>query len=173
MPTPDVDVDMILDTLDRHAVDYLVIGGFAVELYDVAVPPTRDIDVTPSVDAANLERLAAALVELEARFRVLGGPPEGVEVPGGITPEWLSTMVTITLATNAGPLDLSFRPDGTDGYEDLIRGRTELEYGDRVVPTASLEDVVRSKEAAGRAKDLVVLPALRAHLRRRRALQAS
>ena len=35
------------------------------------------------------------------------------------------------------------------------------------VPVASLEDVLRSKEAAGREKDFLVIPAIRAHLRRR------
>ena len=166
MPTPDVDVDTILEVLDRHEVEYLIIGGFAVELHDVAVPPTRDIDLTPSTDANNLDRLATALAELDARFRVLGGPPEGVAVPGGVTADWLSSLVTVALMTRAGPLDVSLRPDGTDGYEDLAGDRVDLPYGHRSVPTASLRDIIRSKEAAGRAKDLVVLPALRAHLRR-------
>lgn len=167
MPTPDVDVGSMLDALDRHEVEYVVIGGFAAELHDVAIPPTRDVDVTPADEAGNLARLADALTDLEARFRVVDGPPEGVEVPGGITPEWLSQMLTLTLTTRAGPLDVTFRPDGIDGYRDLLPRRVQLPYGDRLVPAASLEDVIRSKEAAGRAKDLVVLPALRAHLRRR------
>ena len=166
MPTPDVDVDSILDTLDRFDVEYVVIGGFAVELYDVAVPPTRDVDITPSTAPSNLERLAAALDHLDARFRVYGGPPDGTAVPGGVTVEWLRTMVTITLTTTAGPLDISLMPDGTDGYEDLVRNRRMLLYGDRSVPVAGLADIIRSKEAAGREKDLRVIPALRAHLRR-------
>ncbi len=81
MPTPDVDVNTMLDVLNRNEVEYLIIGGFAVELHDVAVPPTRDVDVTPSVDVKNLERLATALAELDARFRVLDGPPEGARRP--------------------------------------------------------------------------------------------
>lgn len=168
MPTPDVDAGAILDTLARHQVEYVVIGGFAIELHDVAIPPTRGIDVTPARDRGNLDRLAAALTDLEARFRVVDGPPEGVAVPGGITPEWLSAIVTLTLTTRAGPLDVRFLPDGTDGYEDLTRDSVELHHGSRAVRTASLESLIRSKEAAGRAKDLLVLPALRAHLRRRR-----
>ena len=166
MPTPDVDVVGMLEVLDRHRVDYVVIGGLAIELHDVAVPPTRDVDITPATAHSNLLRLAAALKELEARFRVPVGPPAGVEVPGGITPEWLSGMVTITLVTAAGPLDLNFVPDGTTGYADLVAGHVELEFDGRRVRVANLEDVVRSKEAAGRQKDVQVLPALRAHLRR-------
>ena len=166
MPTPDVDVDAILETLDRHEIDYVVIGGFAAELYDVAIPPTRDIDITPAADTANLQRLSDALNELDARFRVVDGPPEGVEIPGGITPEWLSSMITIALTTKAGPFDVCMRPEGTSGFDDLVAESRRLAYGDREVPVASLGDVIRSKEATGREKDLLVLPALRAHLRR-------
>jgi hypothetical protein len=166
MPTPDVDVDLILGTLERHRVSYVIIGGFAAELHDVAIPPTRDIDLTPSTTPENLQRLATALIELGARFRVFGGPPEGVEIPGGITDEWLSEMVTVTLTTVAGPLDIALRPDGTGGFDDLVGNRAMLVYGDRTVPVAGLADVIRSKEAAGREKDLLVIPALRAHLRR-------
>jgi hypothetical protein len=171
VPTADVDVEAILAALDRHRVSYLVIGGFAAELHDVAIPPTRDVDITPEGTDQNLERLAGALRELDARFRVVDGPPRGVEIPGGITTSWLREMVTITLVTSAGPFDISMVPDGTAGYEDLVRGRQLARYGNRDVPVASLEDVIRSKEAVGRPKDLLTIPALRAHVRRRRAGQ--
>ena len=166
MPTPDVDVDAILAALEWHGVEYVVIGGFAAELYDVAIPPTRDVDITPSMAPENLTALANALTALDARFRVVDGPPEGVEIPNGITAEWLASMATMTFTTNAGPFDISLRPDGTDGFDDLVRGQRSLRYGDREVPVASLADVIRSKEAVGREKDLLVIPALRAHLSR-------
>ena len=71
MPTPDVDVDAILAALEWHGVEYVVIGGFAAELYDVAIPPTRDVDITPSMAPENLTALANALTALDARFRVV------------------------------------------------------------------------------------------------------
>jgi hypothetical protein len=166
MPTADVDPSTIIEALARHNVQYVVIGGFAAELHDVAIPPTRDIDVTPATTENNLERLAVALSELNARFRVPDGPPDGVEIPGGITASWLAGMVTITLMTRAGPLDIALPPDGTAGYDDLHESATSVTFEGLEVPVASLADVIRSKEATGREKDLLVLPALRAHLRR-------
>ena len=166
MPTQDVDVDTILDALAHHDVHYIIIGGFAAELHDVAIPPTRDIDITPSPDTRNLVRLATALRSLDARFRVLGGPQAGFEIPGGITAEWIADMVTVALTTSAGPLDIVLLPDGTEGFNDLNTNRVVIEYGDRMLPVSSIEDLIRSKEAAGREKDLLVIPALRAHLRR-------
>ena len=61
---------------------------------------------------------------------------------------------------------MSLIPDGTEGYQDLVAQHVELPFQERTVRVASLEDVIRSKEAAGREKDIRVLPALRAHLRR-------
>jgi len=167
MPTPDVDVGRILSALDSHRVEFVVIGGFAIELHDVAVPPTRDVDITPATGPANLERLAGALRELGARFRVHDGPSEGMKIPGGLSAEWLANMVSVALVTDAGPIDVSLRPDGSDGYRDLAAGMVRIAHGDHLVPTAALEDVLRSKEASGRPKDIRVIPALRAHLRRR------
>ena len=166
MPTADVDPSTVIETFTRHDVQYVVIGGFAAELHEVAIPPTRNIEVTPAATESNLETLAVALNELDARFRVPDGPPDGVEIPGGITAAWLADMVTITLITSAGPLDIALRPDGTAGYDDLHKSVTIVTYEGLDVPVASLADVIRSKEAAGREKDLLVLPALRAHLQR-------
>lgn len=163
MPTPDVDVAAMLDVLARNDVDYVVIGGFAAELHDVALPPTQDVDITPAAIPQNLARLAKALNELEARLRV-PDDPAGFPLPGGVTVELLSTMQVLTLVTLAGPLDISMTPQGTEGYPDLRRRQVSIEYDERVVPVAALEDVIRSKEAAGREKDLKVIPALQAHL---------
>ena len=165
MPTPDVDAGRILEVLDRHRVAYVVIGGLAIELHDVAVPPTRDVDITPRSTPANLKRLGLALDDLNARLRV-PDPPEGIEVPGGISVYLLQTMSVLTLVTDAGPLDISLTPAGTGGYADLVERQVEITLGDRPVPVAALEDVLRSKEAAGREKDFLAIPAIRAHLRR-------
>jgi hypothetical protein len=167
VPTPDVDAARILQALAAHGVRFVVIGGFAIELHDVAVPATRDIDITPDADRRNLGRLATALNELGARFRVPDGPAAGVEIPGGVTAAWLAEMVSLALVTDAGPLDVNLMPDGTTGFADLARAMAQIDYQDIAVPTAALEDVLRSKEASGRPKDLVVIPAIRAHLRRR------
>ena len=168
MPTPDVDTEKMLQALLRHDVTFVVIGGFAVELHEVPVAPTRDVDITPSASRTNLVKLIGALNELEARLRVAGGPAAGVAVPGGLTPEFLQSMVSVALVTAAGPLDISLLPDGTEGYDDLARSQLHIEFHNLRLPVASLDDIIRSKEAAGREKDLLVLPALREHLRRQR-----
>jgi len=68
---PSFDADRILVTLDAHAVDYLLVGGFAARAHG-ATRPTADIDCLADTTAENYERLAAALRELGARLRVAG-----------------------------------------------------------------------------------------------------
>jgi len=63
--------------------------------------------------------------------------------------------------TDHGRLDITFEPSGTAGYPDLARDAVHLEILGVEVDVASLADVIRSKEAAGREKDRLVLPVLR------------
>ena len=163
MPTPDVDVFRMLDVLSSHGVVYLVIGGFAVELFEVPVPPTQDIDITPARNHQNVKRLCTALNELGARLRIEEAP-DGLLIPGGVTPELVEQMKMLNLVTDAGPLDLSFEPAGTTGYEDLLARHVMFDIEGIQIAVAHLSDVARSKEAAGRAKDLLVLPAIHARL---------
>ncbi len=163
MPTPDVDAKRLIEALQRHDVNFVVIGGFAVELWEVAVQPTLDVDVTPENSPANLKKLASALNELKAEIRY---GSESVGVPGGFTHQNLEGLMVLNVLTSAGPLDISLQPAGTGGYADLNQHRVDIDYQGVSVPTASLADVARSKEAAGRPKDLRTLPAILAHLDR-------
>lgn len=147
----------IIDALARHGVEFIIIGGFAAELYQAPIPLTQDIDVTPRMSASNLSRLSAALDDLRARIRV-------AEVPEGLAfshdASSLARAVMWNLTTLAGDFDISFRPTGTDGYEDLVTNSVVVDIADHDVALAALADVVRSKEAAGRPKDLATLVTL-------------
>lgn len=142
-----------------------MIGGYAAVLAGVDVV-TRDIDITPAIEPANLQRLADALRELHAAIRVRVGEPP---VPLPADPRLLARAEIWNLTTDAGDLDVTTRPSGTAGYEDLVGGAYRQPLaGGLYITIASLEDIIRSKTAAGRAKDLATLPQLRAALERQR-----
>ena len=147
----------VVDVLTRHGVEFVIIGGFAAELHRAPVAPTQDIDVTPRLSSSNLARLSAALTELGARVRT-HGMQEGLAFSHD--GQSLARASIWNLTTTAGDLDLSFRPSGTDGYEDLAANALVVQVGPHHVAVASLADVVRSKEAAGRPKDVAVLATL-------------
>lgn len=157
MSRPDFDAHTIVEVLDRHGVDYVLVGGYAANLYG-AVRPTHDIDVTPATTAENLDRLALALRELKAGTRV-------DDLPGGLpfdpSAEALRGMKMLNLRTPHGDLDLTFQPAGfPHGYDDLIGQARPVIIGQITIQLAALDDIITSKETANRAKDLVALPEL-------------
>ena len=154
---PDFKPDEILAALDRHEVRYVLIGGLAAVLYGAA-HVTTDVDIVPEEARANLDRLVATLKELDARIRI-SGEPDGVRFD--VSAESLGRVRMWDLQTSKGDLDITFTPSGTRGYDDLRRDAEVMRVRDVDVPVASLADVIRSKEAAGRERDRAVLPGLR------------
>jgi hypothetical protein len=152
----------ILEVLASHRVQHVVIGAYAAVLAGAEVL-TSDVDITPALEPPNLDRLATALQELHASIRVPSEPP----IPLPTDARLLASAEIWNLATAAGYLDISARPDGTTGYDDLRRAAHRQPLGDGLyVMVAALKDIIRSKTAAGRAKDLDALPALHAALQR-------
>ena len=155
----DFDPVAMLRVLDAHRVHFLVVGGIAARLRGAPLL-TQDVDITPT-RRANLERLAAALKDLDARLRT-ATEPDGVPFP--FDPGLLEECHGVDPHHQTGDLDLVVSPAGTEGYRDLIRDADELKVAtepDLAVQVASLADVIRSKEAAGREKDRAALPLLR------------
>ena len=149
--------EAILSTLARHNVDFVVIGGVAAALHGSSLV-TFDIDITPRRTRDNLKRLSAALDELQARIRA---PEAPAGLPFDHDGRSLGDVDVWNLTTAQGELDLSFVPAGTTGFDDLRRGAVVVDLDGGPVLVASLADVVRSKEAAGREKDRAALPILR------------
>lgn len=58
---PDLDIPGVVRALNAHGVRYVVIGGVAALVHNLPLPATVDIDVTPSRDPKNLERLCHVL----------------------------------------------------------------------------------------------------------------
>ena len=150
----------MLRVLADHKVEFVVIGGVAGRLRGAPIL-TQDLDVTPRATPANLAKLAAALDELGARLRT-SLAPEGVAFPHD--PELLANANSWTLTTVHGDLDLVMNPAGSRGFEDLREDANFLTVAKDPplsVLVASLGDVTRTKQAAGRPKDLAALPLLR------------
>lgn len=158
-----LDPQRIITVLARHGVAYVLVGALAARLQGFP-RLTADADLTPARDRPNLDRLAGALRELGARVYT-EGVPEGLAFDcSGAT---LARAEIWNLVTDAGRVDLVFRPSGTDGFEDLQAGALEFEVFGVRLAVASLTDVIRTKEAAGRPQDRQDVLVLREMLRRR------
>lgn len=157
MPAP-LDPGCIFEVLARHGVDYVLIGGLAAVIHG-SPAMTNDADIVPRNTLDNLERVGEALRDLNARLRV-EADPDGVAFDPH--PTLLASVTTLNMTTRCGDLDLALHPAALDDYEALVAASEEFELEGQRVRVAALGDVIRSKEAAGRAKDHATLPILRA-----------
>ena len=139
----------IFESLSRHGVRYVVVGGIAALMHNSPYP-TFDTDVCPASDEANLERLASALKEMEARV-FAPDLPEGI--PFDPDARFLAENRLLNLVTRFGRLDLIFEPAGSGGYPDLKRDAVTVQIKDLNVAVASLADVIRTKEAVPDRQD--------------------
>ena len=143
--------------LNEEGVDYVVVGGMAAVIHGSSLP-TRDVDVVPSRDDANLDRLARALQRMNAMIRTSDDP-----VPEPLDAAFLAAVPFIlNLVTDFGDVDLTFTPSGDlQGFADWRAHAVQLEIGSDVsVYVGSLDDVIASKRAANRPKDQRDLPYL-------------
>lgn len=157
---PEFDPERIIAVLNAHRVDYVIVGGTAAVLHG-ANYATNDIDVCPSTDRENLDRLSDALRELGARVRVVDHRAEREETfEFSHSGESLGRASVWNLLTDAGEMDLTIMPSATGGYDDLAPRATTMDIDGLIVRVASLGDIVRSKRAANRDKDRITLPVL-------------
>ncbi len=158
---PDFEPTRLLKHLTARGLDFVVIGGIAAILHG-SNRLTQDLDIAYAPDRANLETLGRALIALDAK---LAEVEEGVPfVPDA---ETLRKVELLTLDTAAGPLDLLGRPPGALSYDTLRRRADRYDVGGVAVLTASVEDLIAMKRAAGRPQDLADIAELEAILRLR------
>lgn len=163
---PPLDLPRLVETLDRHGVDYVLVGGIAARAHGAA-RPTLDVDCVPRPGVENLQRLAAAMGELGARLAVDGLPDEEAkQLPVQLDAEFLADLEITTWMTDAGGLDvLSHIPDragGRQDYDVLARNARTIQEAGLVLRAAGLEEIIASKEWANRPKDHAALGELRA-----------
>jgi predicted nucleotidyltransferase len=152
-PDQPLDAERIFRALAERGVDYVLIGGIAVQTHG-HVRMTNDVDLIPAPDPANLDRLAEVLRSLDAR--VLNPGSEDVAIEGRMLPR-----ATIwQFATRDGDIDVMHEvPDG-DPFERLSERALRVRLGDVEVPVVSLDDLIRMKLARGRRVDMEDVAAL-------------
>ena len=146
----------ILVALSEHGVDFVLVGGIAVQAHGHG-RSTRDLDVIPRPDLLNLSRLGEAVGEIDSALLRPGRP---VDVTN---PQLVRRAPLVPLMTAHGRLDLLnlALTDGAPRSYDELRGRAvEAVIDGHVIAVAGLDDLIRMKRAAGRGLDLEDIGAL-------------
>jgi len=150
----------LLRELREHNVEFVLIGGFALGFHGVP-RGTKDVDIVPDPNPANVARLWEALQALDARPSEHGDVrPEEMPVP--FTLEGLLQGGNWSLETRRGRLDVMQSVTGVEGYDELRARavRDELPEIGRPIWIAARDDLVTMKEEAGRPQDLLDIRAL-------------
>ena len=133
----------ILEALSRGGVEFVVVGGIAVQTHGY-IRSTRDVDIVTSPAAPAATRLSQALSALGA--------------------EEIGRNAHLTrFDTRSGRLDVLDLEEvaGAPGSFDELRRRALVVELDGIeIPVAGLDDLVRMKRAAGRPQDLIDIGAL-------------
>jgi hypothetical protein len=148
-----LDAERILAALAKHAVDYVIIGGLAVQTHG-HVRTTVDIDVYPRPDPFNLARLADALNALDAR--ILNPGSEGATIDAATLPR----ATLWQFATPHGAIDVVHDSPGAPPYDELRKRALEIRLGDLELAVAGRDDLISMKRARARPVDLEDLAAL-------------
>jgi hypothetical protein len=137
--------------LARHDVRFVVIGGVGARLHG-SPTVTNDTDICYEPSPENLEKMAAALRDLDATRR---GVEDGV--PFLLDPKTLAAGDHFTFTTLAGGFDCLGTPAGVGGFNELADGAVPFDVDGLTVLVASIDDLIRMKRAAGRPQDLIAV----------------
>jgi len=146
----------LLRVLARHDVDFIVVGMTAGVLQG-APAVTLDLDVVYSLNPENIDRLLAALNEIDAHFR-----NDDRRIPPNRS--HLESRGHKLLETTFGDLDVLATIDDDVSYDALVPDTVSLTVAELSIRVLSLVRLIAVKERAGRPKDLAVLPLLRSTL---------
>jgi len=138
----------VYEALAAHGVEYVTIGGVAVQAYGHP-RTTQDIDILADPSPENLERLAAALRNLDARLCGVDADLLGID-PGN--PRDLASGANFTLSTRGGELDVWTDPTtlpGARSWADLRAAAVDVHTPDGgLVRVVGRDDLIRLKQAA-------------------------
>jgi hypothetical protein len=143
------DARELFRALGRHEVEYVTVGGVAIQAYG-GQRMTQDLDVAIAASRENMTRLAAALLDLDARL--LG--PDGERSKSVPTAALLASGDQWHLITDYGPLDVLTLPAHLGLFADVRARAHEVQIGDLSIPIAHRADLLTMKRAAGRPQDL-------------------
>ena len=129
----------------RHHVDYMFIDKSGAIL--LGYPgTTQDVDVYPRKSEENGRRIIAALLDL------------GFEVSEHLGTEIVRGKDFVQIKDGPFDIDLLFAPDGIESYDEA-KSRMDQSSG---FPVLNIRDIIASKRAAKRMRDLIELPLLEA-----------
>lgn len=144
----------LLGTLAQADVEFVVIGGIALVLRG-GIRTTEDLDIVPSPDPGNLDRLCNLLQAIEATLLLNParrfGPKEALLLKQGRN---------VSLSTPQGDLDVVRTLAGVPAYASLALGADRYEVDNRTLLAASPQQLIAMKRVRGSRQDVADIETL-------------
>lgn len=141
------DFKEFIELLQSNSVEFLVVGAHALAVHG-RPRYTGDIDIWVRPEPSNFARLIRALDAFG--FAALGVSAE----------DFMAPQAMVQLGYPPARIDLLTSIDGVT-FEDCFAHRLDVMIAGTLLPVISIDDLIRNKLAAGRAKDLVDVESLR------------
>ncbi len=151
-----VEFEVALKSLTNEKVDFVIVGEIASFVYGREKIEMK-LEICYSNAIENLKKIVAALAPFNPRFRHF---PEGL--PFVWDERTLQSGTNFTLKTEIGDIDLLGEVAGIGDYEAVKKESVVDILYDCEVRILTVEGLIKAKRAAGRTKDLLVLPELEA-----------
>lgn len=151
-----IDPSKAITILNDAGVAFVVIGGAAMIAHGSA-RSTQDLDICYGRSAENISRLAKALEDYHPRLR---GAPR--DLPFRFDAETIEHGLNFTLVTDIGDIDLLGEVQGLGFFDAVHAVSRPMEIYGVTCQILTLDGLIKAKRAAGRPRDLAVIPELEA-----------
>lgn len=154
----------LLRRLADAGIEFVIIGGYAAITYGSSYL-TRDVDICTALTEENVAKLRQALRDWNPKHRLTQKRLSFLNFPLPGQP-----LNNLYLQTDMGVIDILSSILGVGDFARLKSRAEELEVEGKRYLVISLEDLIQSKEALGREKDLLAAKELRAIAAKRRRM---
>lgn len=135
------DFEEFVGLLNKHQVNYMVVGGYALALHGKP-RHTGDLDIWINISDENAERMLQVL-------RDFGMGALGFKKADFLKPGYITQIGYPPLR-----IDILNNIDGVE-FSEAVQNRQKIKLDDDLeISFIGLQDFIRNKEAAGRSQDL-------------------
>ena len=143
-----IDFKQFVPLLAGAEIEFIIIGGVAANVHGSA-RLTQDLDIVYHRTDENIRRIVQAFAPLNPYLR--GAPPG---LPFKFDEGTMRRGLNFTLTTSLGDIDLLGEIVGGGKYENLVANAVTIELFGVKCRCLNLEQLIASKRAAGRPKDI-------------------
>jgi predicted nucleotidyltransferase len=157
----ELDYQTIFKQLNGLGIDYLVVGGLAVNFHGVP-RMTYDIDLMILLEPENILKLVAKLTQWGYRPKIPIDPKDlanETKRNSWVQEKGMKALNFYSETLPIGEIDIVI--DSPTPYKELKGRAIKVELQDEMIPTVSIHDLIQLKLKAGRKQDLADVEHLR------------